>query len=86
MTDMTPIQFLSHLQVARGDTCTVMGTTGVWVKEEHLPKLFQFLDSEEKCASVVHALWSPHIDIGKPTMFNNISRRPRKPRQIIFLP
>ena len=64
---MDPVAFLSYLRRTRDGTCTVAGVTGVWVKEDHLPKLFELLDSEEKCASVVHALWSPHVDIGKPT-------------------
>ena len=65
--DMDPLDFLASLRKTPDRTCTVVGVTGLWVKKEHLPKLFELLDLDQKCASVVHALWSPHVDIGKPT-------------------
>jgi len=55
LKDMDPLDFLSHLQETPDAACTVTDGTGVWVKEDHLPKLFDLLDSEEKCSPVVHA-------------------------------
>jgi len=66
ITDMTPMDYLSHLQETRGASCGVLCVAGVWVKEDHLPKLFQLLDSEQKCARVIPIPSSPHVDMGKP--------------------
>ena len=64
---MDPLDFLEYLRTTPDRTCTVVGVTGVWVKDRHLPKLFELLDSDRKCASVVNFIWCPHVDIGKPT-------------------
>ena len=67
MKDMDPLDFLSHLQKTPESTCTVMGVPRVWVKDDHLSKLFELLDSEEKCASVINAIASSDVGMGKPT-------------------
>ena len=35
------------------------------MKEEHLPRLFDLLGSDEKCTLPVSAFSSPHIDMGR---------------------
>jgi hypothetical protein len=67
LKNMRPSELLSHLRALETGTCTVTEVRGAWVEERDLPGLFKLLDSEEKCASVVNAVWSPHVDMGKPT-------------------
>jgi hypothetical protein len=67
LRDMEPLEFLRHLRALKTGTCTVLGVHGPLVKGKHIPRLLESLDSDEKCASVVCAVWSPHVEIGKPT-------------------
>jgi hypothetical protein len=64
--DMTPLEFLTHLESYHtGDCQYVRSVTGGWVKEEHLPHLFDLLDSDETCTLPISAVSSPHVDMGK---------------------
>jgi hypothetical protein len=72
--DMTPLEFLIHLKSChKGDCQYVRSVTEGWVKEEHLPHLFDLLDSDEKCALPVSAFSSPHVDMGTP-WFEDLGR------------
>ena len=65
--DMDPLEFLIFLKSNPDDQCSIVKFSGPWVSEEHLPALFELLNSDEKCASVDSAIASPHVDHGKPT-------------------
>ena len=66
LEDMTPLEFLIHLESDhnKGDCYYIRFVTGGWVKEEHLPHLFDLLDSDEKCTLPVFFASSPHVDMG----------------------
>ncbi len=64
--DMTPPEYLIHLRSCHYQDCqyTRWAVAG-WVEEEHLPGLFDLLDSDEKCALPVRFDASPHTDMSK---------------------
>ena len=65
-TDMTPLEFLTHLERHETRDCYYMRSVPRgWVKEEHLPRLFGLLDSDKESALPVSAISSPHEDMGK---------------------
>jgi hypothetical protein len=67
ISEMDPLEFLSHLQTMEHETAQITPVQDGWVKEADLPKLFALLDSQKKCASVIAPVWSPHMDIDKPS-------------------
>ena len=67
ISEMDPLEFLSHLQTMEHETAQITPVQDGWVKESDLPKLFALLDSQKKCASVIAPGWSPHVDIDKPS-------------------
>ena len=67
ISEMDPLEFLSHLQTMEHETAQIAPVQDGWVKEADLPKLFALLDSQKKCAAVVTPGWSPHRDIDKPS-------------------
>lgn len=67
ISDMNPLEFLSHLQKMERETAEIAVVRPDWVQEVHLPKLFALLDSDKKCAPVVATGWAPHVDIDKPS-------------------
>ena len=62
---MDPLQFLSELQKMRSPMAEIGSVPLGWVKKSHLLRLFEMLDSAEKCASVTCIGWSPSVHVGK---------------------
>ncbi len=64
-TDMTPLEFLTHLESHGTSNCHFGRPPRGWIKEEHLPRLFELLDSEKKCGLPVSPVASPHVQMHK---------------------
>ena len=66
LADVEPIEFLTHLESDHKSDCCyyIRYVNSGWVKEEHLPHLFNLLDSDKKCSLPVFFASSPHVDMG----------------------
>ena len=64
---LDPLEFLSHLKAHPNKMCVVANANGAWVQEGDLSRLFELLDSGEKCASVEPLVWEPYAGRGDPS-------------------
>ena len=67
--NLDALDFLEFLRNYEFSFYTVWDTRENWVKEADLPKLIEFLDSNEPCANVVSVL-SSFIDMERSTIGN----------------
>mgnify|MGYP003974671125 FL=1 len=64
--DMDPLEFIAYLQSHGTSDCYyVRAAPSGWVKQKHLPQLFQLLDSDRNCALPLYFAESPHTAMGK---------------------